>query len=84
MRWKQSIDTEDLCSDLPQPIKDLTENIRTMTVYDEPDYKYVEDKLIEAGKWEGIELSRDEESYKFIWDFKPNWESFHYDKGYWK
>lgn len=72
MKCKQSIDTEDLCFDLPQALKDLTENVRSMVVYEEPDYKYIEEKLIEAAKTAGIELSTNEESHKFKWDFKPN------------
>ena len=77
MKWKQSIDTEDLCADLPQPIKDVTEHVRSMVLYEEPDYTFIEDKLIEAALGEGITLSRNEHDHMFQWDFKQGWEKLY-------
>ena len=50
MKWKQTISSEELCFGLPSQIKEIVEYVRSMKVYDEPDYQFIEDKIIEISE----------------------------------
>ena len=77
MKWKQTISTDELCFSLPPQIKEIAEYVRSMKVYDEPNYQFIEDKIIEIAKTKMLKISRTEEENNFRWKFKPNCQHFH-------
>ena len=73
MKWKQTISTDDLCFSLPPQIKEIVEYIRTSKVYDEPNYQFIEDKIIEIAESKMLNISRNEEDNILRWIIKlPN------------
>lgn len=50
MKCKQNITPAELCFGLPKQIKEIAEYVKSMKVYEEPDYQFIENKIIEVGK----------------------------------
>lgn len=61
MKWKIKISIDELWTDIPFSFKDLAAYIRELKLYETPDYDLLRSKIVELGKYEGIDVSVDEE-----------------------
>lgn len=56
MKRKMDITIDELCVDLPENFKSLTEYARNLVLYEEPDYIFLRKKILDIGKEKDIKL----------------------------
>ena len=57
MKRKQTITLEELCSDLPDEIKEITAYARGMVLHEDPDYQFLRKKIFKIANINDIKLS---------------------------
>ncbi|CAI2380822.1 unnamed protein product [Moneuplotes crassus] len=77
MKKKQLVTTEELCGEMPERLIEMVEYIRSMRIYDQPDYSFISDIILKTACEENITLHLVESFHKFKWDFKKGKEKFH-------